>query len=469
VPPPAVVESPLNKGAPPIPHPVSALRHWLESPAGRAVATAFVVSRAWLVFWYAPHPTDIRIYFGWIVQAAAGRTAFVDFPVEYPPLAWWVMQVPGTVDRLAYYFRFRALMAAADIVSFALLAWLVSKRRPPLLTPFACVYIGVTLILAHELYDRLDMGVLLFAALALAAWIAAGPGAQIVRSSAHERAQDAASASNHDGPEVRESRSPNANWWLAGAYVAAGLGTAYKLFPAVIALVFLMSELLTRTRFRLVFLRLTLFVGTAVGPLAVTYWQANGPAFNFFRYHAARGLELGSTWANVMWLLSLAGYPAEVVIRFGSWELAGKAEAVVSGAASWFTVLVPLLLAAWALVLRGRFDGERAYAQAVLALAGVVVVSRVFSPQFLLWATPAMALAAVEACATKVRFLVVGAWLLVCAALTLLVYEGGGSAAFGVMSTWVMFALLARNVVYVSLWVYLVGALVRRDRGPLRA
>lgn len=219
----------------------------------------------------------------------------------------------------------------------------------------------------------------------------------------------------------------------------------------------------------MILLHLTLFVCTAAGPVALTYWQASQSALTFFGYHAARGLEIGSTWASVMWLFSLAGYPAEVVIRFGSWELVGKAEAVVSGAASLSAVLVPALLGAWALVLRGRFDGERAYAQAALALAGVMVVSKVFSPQFLLWAIPAMALAAVEGCATRLRFLVVGAWLLVCVALTLLVYEGGGSAAFNAMSAWVMWALLARNVVYVSVWVYLAGALVRRDRGPLRA
>jgi 4-amino-4-deoxy-L-arabinose transferase-like glycosyltransferase len=433
------------------------------------VAAAFAISRAGLLFWYAPHPTDIRIYFGWIVQAAAGRAAFVDFPVEYPPLAWWVMQVPGTVDRLAYYFRFRALMAAGDIVSFALLAWIVSRRRPSLLTPFACVYIGATLILAHELYDRLDMGVLLFAAVALAAWLAARPGAKVIRTSALGQAQGVASSSHHEGPNVRESRSPNASWWLAGAYVAAGLGTAYKLFPAVVAPLFLVSELLTRTRFRSVVLRLALFVGVAVGPVVLTYWRVGRPAFTFLGYHGARGLEIGSTWASVMWLLSLAGYPVEVVIRFGSWELGGEAEAAVSGAASLSMVLVPSLLAAWALVLRRRFDGERAYAQAALALAGVVVVSKVFSPQFLLWAIPAIALAAVEGCATKLRFLAVGAWLLVCAALTLLVYEGGGSAELRIMRTWVMLALLARNVMYVSLWVYLVGALVKRDWGRLRA
>jgi 4-amino-4-deoxy-L-arabinose transferase-like glycosyltransferase len=384
------------------------------------------------LFWYAPHPTDIRIYFGWIMQAAAGRTAFRDFPVEYPPLAWWVMQLPGTVNRLAYYFRFRALMAGGDLVSFALLVWIVSKRRPSFLTPFACVYIGITLILAHELYDRLDMGVLFFTALALAAWTAA-------------------------------PRSPHASWWLAGAYVAVGLGTAYKLFPAVVALLFVLSELLTRARVRSVVLRVALFVGTAVGPVALTYWRVGRPALNFLDYHAARGLEIGSTWASVMWLLSRAGYPAEVVIRFGSWELAGRAEGAVLRAASVSMVLLPSLLAAWALVLRGRFNGERAVAQAALAVAGIVVVSKVFSPQFLLWAIPAITLAAVDACATKLRFLAVGLWLLICAALTLLIYEGGGSAELGIMSTWVMLALLARNVMYVSLWVYLAGAFVKRD------
>jgi hypothetical protein len=339
----------------------------------------------------------------------------------------------------------------------------VSKRRPSLLTPFACVYIGATLILAHELYDRLDMGVLLFTTLALAAWIAARPDAQACRPSARGQAPGAACSSTRGCLNDRDARNLDVSWWLAGAYVAAGLGTAYKLFPAVVALVFLLSELLTRTPIRVILLRLMLFVGTAAGPVALTSWQAGRPALEFLGYHAARGLEIGSTWASVMWLLSQAGYPAEVVIRFGSWELAGVAEAAVAGAASAATAIVASLLAAWALLLRGRFDAERAFVQAALALAGVVVVSKVFSPQFLLWAIPIMALAAIDACATRARFLVVGGSLLVCAALTLLIYEGGGSAEFNAMSTWVMFALLVRNAVYVSVWVSLAGALARRD------
>ncbi len=376
------------------------------------------------------------------MQAAAGRSAFVDFPVEYPPLSWWIMQLPGTVDRLAYYFRFRAFMAAADVVSFALLAWIVSKRRPPLLTAFAWVYIGATIILAHELYDRLDMGVLFFVSVALAAWLAARPDARDARRSA---------------------------WWLAGAYAAAGLGTAYKIFPAVIAPLFIASELLTRARVRGVLLRIALFLSFALGPVALTYWSIGRPAFGFLAYHGARGLEIGSTWASVLWVLSLAGVPAHVDIRFGSWEVVSQAESAVSRAASLAMVLVPLLLVGWALLLRGRFDRDRTFAQAALALSGVVVMSNVFSPQFLLWAIPAIALVAVEACATKIQYVIVGAWLLVCAAVTLLIYEGGGSVELRAMTTWVMLALLIRNLMYVSLWVYLAGALVKRDLMPLQA
>jgi hypothetical protein len=419
------------------------LRRWLGSRPGLTAAAAFAVSRVLLLFWYAPQPTDIRIYFGWVVQAAAGRTAYVDFPVEYPPLAWWVLQLPSTVDRLAYYFRFRALMAAADLGSFALLAWIVSKRRPSLLTLFAWIYAGTTLILAHELYDRLDMGVLLCASAALAAWLAATPGGRDIRALA-----------------------PRSRWWLAGAYAAVGLGTAYKLFPAVLAPLFAVSEIMTRARLRAVLLRTVLFACVAAAPVALCWWHIGRPAFGFLDYHGARGLEIGSTWATVMWVLSLAGHPASVVIRFGSWELAGGAEAALSRAASLSMVLVPLLLTAWACALGGRFDRQRAYAQAALALSGVVVVSKVFSPQFLLWAIPVITLVAVEACATTRRFVAVGAWLLASAALTLLIYEGGGSVELRVMSTWVMVTLLVRNAMYVSLWVYLAALLARGDLRP---
>jgi hypothetical protein len=419
------------------------LRRWLGSRPGLTAAVAFAVSRALLLFWYAPQPTDIRIYFGWIVQAAAGRTAYADFPVEYPPLAWWVMQLPGTVDRLTYYFRFRAFMAAADLVSFVLLAWIVSKRRPSLLTFFAWIYIGTTLILAHELYDRLDMGVLLCASAALAAWLAATPGGRDARAFA-----------------------PCSKRWLAGAYAAVGLGTAYKLFPAVLAPLFAVSEITTRTRFRAVMLRAVLFACVAAAPVALSSWHIGRAAFGFLDYHGARGLEIGSTWASVMWVLSLLGHPASVVIRFGSWELTGGAEAVLSRAASLSMILMPLLLTAWACALGGRFDRQRAHVQAALALSGVVVVSKVFSPQFLLWAIPVITLVAVEACATTRRFLAVGAWLLASASLTLLIYEGGGSVELRAMSTWVMATLFVRNAMYVSLWVYLAVLLARHDLGP---
>ena len=83
---------------------------------------------------------------------------------------------------------------------------------------------------------------------------------------------------------------------------------------------------------------------------------------------------------------------------------------------------------------------------------------------------PLIALAAVEVSATPRRFHAAGAWLLVSAALTLLVYEGGGSVELRAMSTWVMAALLARNVMYVALWVYLVVLFARRDlAGPAGA
>jgi len=357
--------------------------------------------------------------------------AFRDFPVEYPPLAWWVMQLPGTSDRLAYYFRFRALMCAADVTAFALLAWIVFRRRESMLATFTVLYGAATVILGHELYDRLDMGVLFFVAVAMAAWVASFE---------------------------RQRKAP----WLAGAYLAVGIGTAYKLFPAILAPFFAISEVVTRTRWRSVGLRLMLCVVVASFPLALTYAYAGNGAFGFFSYHGTRGLEIESTWASVLWVLSFVRYPAVVVIRHGSWELAGAAEQVVLEAAGLSTVVWLGGLVVWAVVLGRRFDGARAYLQAVLALGGLVIVSKAFSPQYLIWAIPVLALAAVEVVATKRQFYLVTALLLVCATLTALAYPVG-RREIGSMNTWIMLALLARNVVYVSLWLWLLGVCLRKD------
>ncbi len=63
------------------------------------------------------------------------------------------------------------------------------------------------------------------------------------------------------------------------------------------------------------------------------------------------------------------------------------------------TILLPAFLAAmglWALWRWSRYRGEDGYCTACFAIAAVVILSNVFSPQYLIWAVPMMLLMALE-------------------------------------------------------------------------
>src|SRR5688572_16041194 len=98
----------------------------------------FVVVRAYILIGLEPQASDASVYFSNVVRALDfGETPYADFPIEFPPVAWWTMAAARLLDgphvsaqptvgeiavaRAAYMARFRMLMAGADVAAFALL------------------------------------------------------------------------------------------------------------------------------------------------------------------------------------------------------------------------------------------------------------------------------------------------------------------------------------------------------------
>ena len=155
------------------------------------------------------------------------------------------------------------------------------------------------------------------------------------------------------------------------AGVAIGVGTAAKLYPALV-LVPIVFSLLGDRNWRTALktaasaLGAWLVINLPVALLAPTGW------WEFYRFSSTRGIDFGSPWlaAHYLWNVET------------STDLANRLGMIVMAAA---------IAGAWA--LRKRVD----VATIVFALVAVfALVNKVYSPQYWLWLTPLAALSAVR-------------------------------------------------------------------------
>jgi hypothetical protein len=180
----------------------------------------------------------------------------------------------------------------------------------------------------------------------------------------------------------------------ASAFVL-GIAGAVKLWPLALAPTWLLLAW-RRGRWRLLFVTGLCFgAGVALffAPLLPT---AGRNVLKFLEYHAARGIEIGSTWASLALILNLTHvYEAWTAHDFGAFHVKGPAADVY---ARWSMIALPLgVLVPQVGAFFGRLgrkdDGGDAGAQVALAtVLGFMVFGKVLSPQFTLWVAPLLPL-----------------------------------------------------------------------------
>jgi hypothetical protein len=154
-----------------------------------------------------------------------------------------------------------------------------------------------------------------------------------------------------------------------------------------------------------------------------------------------------------------------VADRFGSWELAGGWEGAVRPLASASSVVAMAALGLWALALGRRFTGDRTTLHLSLAVLAMLVTSKVFSAQYMLWGVPLALLCAVELAGSATALWTIAGACLVTASLTTVFYPLGTRYVES-LPAWLMTVLAARNVVFAAMVVWLIAAAARRDRLP---
>ncbi|MBS0209968.1 MAG: hypothetical protein JSS27_13550 [Planctomycetes bacterium] len=379
-----------------------ASRRWLW-----LAALMFVATRAYLVGWFHPAGSDADVYCQTaLLTVDGGQVAYADVAVEYPPLAYAAIALPRWLaherfprlsqplfqELLPGYLRaFQREMFAADLVAFACFVAVVWRRRPELAAVATWGYVLTITLLAHVLYQRLDVGLWMF--VAVWAWGA-----------------------------TRAETCEKLGWTLL-ATAALGLGAAYKVFPAFMAPAFLVAT--WRASGHASAGRklnpVGVFALAVVLPLAVAAWSSEGGVWKLFSAHGARGLQIESTYASALMLLRGAGVASEVVGLARWTELQSTAANLLAAASPWITGALIMAVTGWLAILKRSIDRRDGYRWGLWSLAAAAVTCKVLSPQFMVWVLPTLLLLGLDVLERR-EFFVLVVLLVVAAALTTAVF-----------------------------------------------
>jgi hypothetical protein len=301
--------------------------------------------------------SDVALYLDYGRRLLGGERPYLDFDVEYPPLALPLFVPPALLP--GYWLAARAfnlelwlLLAGAALCTVA-----AAARRWPdgaATWPAGLAFAGAALALGAISVNRFDGAVALVVALALLL-------ATVGRT--------------------------------AAAAAVLGAGFALKLSPAVL----LPLVLLAAPGAAAVGRALLAFGAAAAAPFLPALLLAPSGVARLFAYHAERPLQLEAVPATPLLLSGLLGGPPPAVASaFGSQNLDSPlADALASAtppAALLATGLVVVL--AWRRRAALRARPEALPLAALALLLALLASAKVLSPQYLSWLLPALALVA---------------------------------------------------------------------------
>jgi uncharacterized membrane protein len=383
-----------------------------------------------LIVGLAPEPIrlilagDLAVYRRYGLQVLGGSIPYLDFNVEYPPLALLPMTVPllapppGGIDDIGYIWRFALVQGALAVIAGWLLFEVTGRSRTTLV--LWAVLVGLAWASVALRYDLWPVLCVLVAVVVV-------------------------------------ERNPGA------AGVALGLGTMLKLYPIALVPVLVVYALARRDRAGCV--RLLVGCTSVVVIVMGATWVLAGPAsLQWLVYQQERGLQIESLGAGLLLGLHvMAGRPIDVAYAFGSVQVrAPGSDLLVAASPIALAVLLGVVTAVAALRFRwddarlGRVPSSSLYLASAAAIAVLLVGSKVLSVQYVIWLLPFAILLP--------RRL---GWLLVAiTALSTAIYTTDYTALWR-LETPIIAALLVRNVLLVLVLAWLVVEMLTR-RGVAR-
>ena len=308
------------------------------------------------------NPDTIR-YFNYSLGIMQGQLPYLDFAVEYPPLALVFFTLPHLVapNLDMYQYAFAAQILFFDLLGLFLISAL-SRRLGFHLASTLAIYTLALLAIGPILISRYD---LIPAIMVLASLYAF-------------------------------SQNKHKLSW-----VILALGMMTKIYPAIIAPIFLLYHFHHR-QYRRIITGMSTFVVTTV--IIMAPWLVLSPdgLWHFLSYHAQRGLHLESTYSSFLLLGQTLGLTLVHV------EEAFKVQNVTSPLADTLAMISPIIVILSAVVVYWFFyNSQRAKTNvelppssitrpdianitnySFLVILAFIFTNKVFSPQFIIWLYP---------------------------------------------------------------------------------
>ena len=324
---------------------------WRPSPEALVASVVFVLSAvAITVTWerLGDAVTDIALYQTYGERLAGGLVPYRDFGFEYPPGALPAIVLPALVTGTVHAYRiaFVAELALVGVVAVLLLDAVLRRlelpRRERILS--LAVVALAPLLLGGVILTRFD---LVPAALVLAALALAVAGRR------------------------------------RAAALVVGVGAAVKLYPALL-LPPLAIDAWRRGGRR----ELAIVVGLAVAPVALAYiaFFALAPdgVLDSLGRQIGRPLQIESVGAGLLLALHQAfGMGLGWTSGSGSQNLTGTGAGVLAALQGVVQVVAVVLV--WVAYARGPSTAERLVRYGAASVVAFVALSKVLSPQFLVW------------------------------------------------------------------------------------
>ena len=332
------------------------------------------------------HEADIELHYSVYARVAvdayfAGRNPLQAVEVEYPILSLALMLPPELAARAilpdgttfdkhlnTYYYLFRLQLFVIDLLGIAMMlrviAWLfpLENKHEHALRIGLLVLAGG--ILGTLVYSRLDYPLGLLVALSLGL---------LLKQRAH----------------------------LSRLLIA--LGILFKLIPVILVPVWIVAQMRgTLSRFDTwmrQLIPLTEMIGTVLIACGLLWLIAGPTAFYFINYHRDRGIEIGSIMATIALTEGQLGEPPTYDDSYGSFNIRSATTPILIGLAPVICLVLLAVPGLRLLRLQARDGGPLSVTKpgaviltTVAMWFGFVVGNKVFSPQYMLWLIPLVAL-----------------------------------------------------------------------------
>ena len=178
------------------------------------------------------------------------------------------------------------------------------------------------------------------------------------------------------------------------SWLFLALGTLTKIYPFVIAPIYLIYYWKNR-QFKPLVSGILVFATACLIVLLPFLVISPSSLLSLVNYHSQRGLQIESSYSSILLIADKLGLTSiKLSFNYGSWNLGGTVAALWSKYSIYVMGLG--LLAAYGFIYRqikiGKSQFTRLGAYCVLVITVLLITSKIFSPQYIIWLLPAVVL-----------------------------------------------------------------------------